>query len=713
MTKFYFLTAIFGLLSINGYATDIVLEDEVIVSVSRYAQKAFDTGASVNLINKEQIQTHQAQINLSESLVSVPGLAALNRQNYAQDLLISSRGFGANSTFGARGIKIYVDGIPATISDGQGQTSNIDLSSTEKIEVLRGPFTSIYGNSAGGVIQVFSEKGQPGTDTSLYGSYGSFGTSKYGSKLSGEDQGVNYLLDIGGLQTDGSRDHSVAKRDNQNAKLIFGLGEDSKITLVANRVSITAQDPLGLTATNLGANSQGSGLNASSWNSRKIVDQEQGGLEYLKKISNETSFKFMTYFGIRDQQQFQAPSATTVLTNGIYKGGVIGLNRNFMGFDSQLMHQLNLIGMPAKLTFGLAYDQNADRSTSSCNYYGSVAICPTSNANLYTDANYTARNFDQYLQLETFISEKLTLNAGIRNTNISLMASNNQSYNSSAADPNNWISGSKEYSAFLPMLSLVYALSPISNVYFSAGQGIDTPTLNQIKYGCANINCSTVSYTPNFLDSSLTTQYEIGFKHRIQGLFNLSAALFQADTSNEIVVETNIAGKSVYQNANHTQRKGLELLGQFQLPKNFEATLSYTYLIAQVMDTYQSLSSGIATPVNAGNAIPGVPKQRLFGEIYWKNPDQSIDVGIEMLASSGLMANDLNSADSAGYVIFNARFGLKQQLNKFTLTEFIRVNNIANTYYVGSVIVNQSSAQYYEPAPGFNWLIGGKASYHF
>ena len=713
MKKFYIILVILSSISIYGYAADIALQEEVIVSVSRYAQKAFDTAASVNLINKEQIQERQAQINLSESLVSVPGLAALNRQNYAQDLLISSRGFGANSAFGARGIKIYVDGIPATISDGQGQTSNIDLSSAEKIEVLRGPFASIYGNSAGGVIQVFSEKGAPGIDITPYGSYGSFGTAKYGTKLSGEEHGVNYLLDIGGFQTDGSRDHSTAKRDNQNAKLIFGLGDDSKITLIANRVSITAQDPLGLTAANIAINSQGSGLNASLWNSRKTVDQEQGGLEYLKKISNETSFKFMTYFGMRDQQQFQAPSATTVLTNGIYKGGVIGLSRNFMGFDSQLIKQLTLAGMPTKLTVGLAYDQNSDRSTSNCNYYGSVVGCPVTNANLYTDANYTARNFDQYLQLETLISEKFTFNTGVRNTNISLMASNNQSYNSSVTDPNNWISGSKEYSAILPMASLVYALSPISNIYVSAGQGIDTPTLNQIKYGCANVNCSTVSYTPNFLDASSTTQYEIGFKHRIPGLLNLSAALFQADTSNEIVVQSNIAGKSVYQNANHTQRKGLEFFGQFQLPQNFGATLSYTYLIAQVVDTYQSLSSGVAMPVNSGNVIPGVPKQRLFGEIFWRNPDQSMDIGLEMLLSSGLMANDLNTADSAGFAIFNARFGLKQKFDQFTLTEFIRLNNIANTYYVGSVIVNQSSAQYYEPAPGFNWLIGAKASYHF
>src|SRR5690554_7351132 len=92
------------------------------------------------------------QINLSESLVNMPGLQVQNRQNYAQDLQISVRGFGARSTFGVRGVRLYVDGIPATMPDGQGQTSNIDISSIDHVEVLRGPFSALYGNSSGGKI---------------------------------------------------------------------------------------------------------------------------------------------------------------------------------------------------------------------------------------------------------------------------------------------------------------------------------------------------------------------------------------------------------------------------------------------------------------------------------------------------------------------------------------------------------------------------------
>ena len=188
--------------------------DTVVVSANRSEQRIFDTAASISVVNSRQIHDGQPEENLSEPLERVPGIFALNRQNYAQDLLISSRGFGANSSFGARGIKIFVDGIPGTAADGQGQISHIDLASADHIEVMRGPFSVLYGNSAGGVINVFTENGKPGTEVTPYFSVGSYGQLKYGLKVDGEQNDVNYLLDAGTLHTDGYRDHSSCRPEN-------------------------------------------------------------------------------------------------------------------------------------------------------------------------------------------------------------------------------------------------------------------------------------------------------------------------------------------------------------------------------------------------------------------------------------------------------------------------------------------------------------------
>ena len=115
------------------------------------AQSAFDVPASVDVIEGATLRDGQLGINLSESLLRVPGIVALNRQNYAQDIQISSRGYGARATFGVRGLRLYADGIPASGPDGQGQVSHFDIGSAERIEVLRGPFSALYVNSSGGV----------------------------------------------------------------------------------------------------------------------------------------------------------------------------------------------------------------------------------------------------------------------------------------------------------------------------------------------------------------------------------------------------------------------------------------------------------------------------------------------------------------------------------------------------------------------------------
>jgi iron complex outermembrane receptor protein len=260
------------------------------------------------------------------------------------------------------------------------------------------------------------------------------------------------------------------------------------------------------------------------------------------------------------------------------------------------------------------------------------------------------------------------------------------------------------------MGSLSYLLTPSTNLYLAAGRGMDTPTLNQIKYGCSDASCTTVAYTPVFLDASTTNQYEVGIKQKIPGIASISVAIFQADSQKEIMVLKNISGKSTYTNANQTRRQGIELAGQFKLPYDFGATLSYTYLMAKVVDDYQ-LYTG--SRISAGSYIPGVPKQKIFGDLYWRKPDQTIDVGVELLSVSGMVANDTNSAGTNGYTVINGRIALKQKVAGWTFSEFARVNNIGNRYYVGSVIVNQSSSQYYEPAPGRNWVIGAKASYKF
>jgi iron complex outermembrane receptor protein len=665
--------------------------DEIVVSASGYDQKILDTAASINLINRSQIQNGQARDNLSEPLNRVPGIFALNRQNYAQDLQISSRGFGANSTFGTRGIKIFVDNIPATVADGQGQTSHIDLPSTDRIEVMRGPYSVLYGNSSGGVISVFTQDGGPNNEIEPYFELGSYSQRKVGVKASGIYQNTNYLLDVGDFHTNGYRVHSAADRFNANSKLKFKMGSDTSISFIANNVNLTAQDPLGLTASQLAANPQQAGINAISQNTNKSVLQSQTGATIDKRLDSANNLVFTPYYGQRHVTQFLAAT----------NNGVIDLKRNFYGVDSKWIHKSQMLEMPFTLVGGVDINENDDHRQTYQNNNGTQGA-------LGQNYRMSAKNFDQYVHLDWRLLERLSLNMGARNSATTLSSISN------SPALNNTSSGSHVYQALTDMVSLQYYLTELSNVYISYGSSFDTPTLNQVTYN------SSFDGSNFGLSAATTKQIELGFKSKISKSAQVNVAFFNANTTNDIVVGASSFGRTAFTNAPKTNRQGMELGSQFKLPYHLEVNLAYTWLSATVKEAYSYTyqAAGIPKTTNvvlSGNRIPGVPNQGLFSEVLWVKPNKSMEAAVEARVNGPMAVNDINSPSMAsGYAVMNIRGVLRQEVaGGLSFSQFFRINNVLDRSYVGSVIVNQASSQFYESAPGRNWMIGGNVSYQF
>jgi iron complex outermembrane receptor protein len=665
--------------------------DEVVISAGGYEQKVLDTAASINVVTSSQIHNGQAEDNLSEPLNRVPGIFALNRQNYAQDLQISSRGFGANSTFGTRGIKIYVDNIPGTVADGQGQISHIDLPSTERIEVMRGPFSVLYGNSSGGVISVFTEDGGPNQQIQPYFEVGSYSQRKVGLKASGLYKNTNYLLDIGDFHTNGYRVHSAADRFNANSKLKFKVGGDTTITFIANNVNLTAQDPLGLTAPQLAANPKQAGNNAISQNTRKSVLQTQTGATIDMRLDQANQLIFTPYYGQRHVTQFLAAE----------NNGVIDLKRNFYGMDSKWIHKSKILEMPFTVVGGIDLNENDDHRQTYQNNGGVQGA-------LGQNYRMSAKNFDQYVHLDWRLLERLSLNLGARNSETTLSSiSNNPTLNNTS-------SGSHVYQALTNMMSLQYYLTELSNVYVSYGSSFDTPTLNQVTYN-SNFDGSNFG-----LSAATTKQVEFGFKSKVSKSAQVNLAIFNANTTNDIVVGASSFGRTAFTNAPKTNRQGMEFGAQFKLPYHLEMNLAYTLLSATVKEAYSYTYQATGVPrttnvVLSGNRIPGVPNQGLFSELLWVKPNKSMEAAIEARVNGSMAVNDINSPSMAtGYAVMNIRGVLRQEIaGGWSFSQFFRINNILDRSYVGSVIVNQANNQFYEAAPTRNWMIGGKASYQF
>jgi len=221
--------------------------EEVIVSASRAEMRSFDAPAAVQTVGREAIAGAGAQVNLSEALVRVPGLTILERQNYAQDLQVSIRGFGARAAFGIRGIRLLIDGIPATTPDGQGQSSSISLTSTERIEVLRGPLALLYGNSSGGVISAFTQDAPAETTANYQYFTGAYGLRRADYQLAGTAGNVGIVADYATFSSDGYRANSAAERRQFNTSVRFDANAQTRVHMVFNQFDMPlAQDALGL-----------------------------------------------------------------------------------------------------------------------------------------------------------------------------------------------------------------------------------------------------------------------------------------------------------------------------------------------------------------------------------------------------------------------------------------------------------------------------------
>ena len=679
----------------------------VTVTATRIATPPFDVPASIDLVMLSPDTDTRPGINISETLGGVPGLFARDRQNFAQDVQISVRGFGARSTFGIRGVRLYIDGIPATMPDGQGQISSVDLGSVAAIEVLRGPFSALYGNSSGGVLQVFTEDGA-GTPKWTFGAgAGSNGQLRYDGKLTGAQGNLDYVASVSHFETDGARQHSAARRDIENVKLGIHLDDSSKLTVVANAVQLPyAQDALGLSREDLQAHPRSADPSALKFNTRKSLAQTQGGVIYDLRVDADNALRAMIYGGHRDTTQFQSiPAASQA--SALSPGGVIQLGRDYDGADLRWTTQ----GGPARqrwsLVGGLAYDKLREHryGYQSFTGTGSDQVLGVKGALRRNEIN-DVQDLDPYLQGEWRPSDAWTLDAGVRRSNVRFI-----SHDEYVAGSNPDDSGKASYSATLPVLGVLFALRPDVHLYATAGRGFETPTLNEIGYRPNELTGLNFDLKP-----SRSTSAELGVKVNSDVYGALTAAVFGTRTTNEIVTLSNTGGRTTYQNVASTRRLGLELEWVKQLPHDLSLQAAYTLLDAQYTDAFLSCTTTPcrtpATPIASGNRIPGVARNALFAALAWA-PPKGWRAGVEARALSRVFVNDTNSDAASSFVTANVSAGYQLPLGAWQFTAFGRIDNVTNRRYVGSVIVNEGNGRYFEPAPGRTFFAGINGSYRF
>jgi len=665
-------------------------QDEVVVTATRGPKPALEIPASIDRIEGDEVREGRPQVNLSESMGRVPGITVLNRQNYAQDLQVQSRGFGARATFGVRGIRLITDGIPATMPDGQGQASNFTLSSAERIEVLRGPFSSLYGNASGGVIVLETQDGPEIPAGELSASYGSYNTWRTGLRYGGTWGSLNAIGDLSRFETQGYRDHSAATRDQANVKLKTQIQEGTGLTLVYNGVHLPdAQDPLGLTRAQVDQNPRQAQPVAIQFNTKKTVLQNQLGAVLGHKLENGR-LELMLYGGERAVEQYLAIPVATQLA-ATHSGGIVNLDRDYGGGALRWFGRLSELD----LSIGVERDNLYERRKGYVNNNGVQGA-------LKRDEDNTVSSTDLYAQAEWKPAERWILNAGVRSSEVKFSSADYYVVPGNGND-----SGSRTYQATTPVAGVVYRASSTTSLYGNVGRGFETPTLLEIAYrnGASGLNFD--------LNASRSKHAELGVKSIIPQRARFTAAAFKIVTENEIVVDQNTGGRATFKNAGHTDRDGFELGAETLLGGRFEARAAYTYLRAQFREPFTTVITTTNTPVNvpAGAQLPGTARNQLYGELRYRQGP--VFAALEGMHRSSVPVNDPNTEFAAPYTVLNLVGGLLQQGRGWRVTEYARVDNLADKNYVGSVIVNETNGRYYEPAPRRNMTVGVQASLQF
>ena len=656
--------------------------EEIVVTATRIPTDLAGLPFAAGSISGEQVQRARQRLGLDEALAIQPGLFFQNRYNFAQDLRIAIRGFGARANFGIRGIRIFADDIPQTLPDGQGSVDAIDLGSVQSVEVIRGPFSAVYGSSSGGVIHLRTEDGPPRPFVSGRFNAGSYGFSEWQIKAGGQAGRLNWLVNGSTTELDGYRDHAIYSNDLFNSKFRYDFDQTASLTVLLNAVdSPLADDPGGLNARESAENPRQAAPRNLQYNAGESLDQQTLGVAFRKTFSGGRELLLRTYYVQRD---FFNRLPFDVNSNG--QGGSVDLDRKFAGLGAQYGWATDWAGRSGRLIIGLDYDAQRDRRLRFANDQGAIG-------ELTTDQDEDVTTSALFAQQVLDLTESLALTVGGRFDAVEYRVVDR----TGAAG-----SGERTFNEFSPMLGANWALRESLRLYGNVSTSFDPPATTELAnpYGPSGFN-------PD-IESQTATNYEIGLKGLVSGRLRYDLALFHIDVKDEIVpFELEGSGQSFYRNAGRSTHDGLEASLVMELLPGLTGSAAYTWSDF----TYDEFRESGGT-VFDGNRLPGIPEHLFSIALDWTH-ESGLYAGWDLLYAGRFYADNANSVETGDYLVSNLRGGFRWQADRWSFEPFLGVNNLFDERYMSNIRLNAAFGRYYEPAPGRNVYGGVQVSYGF
>ena len=664
----------FAAASAVAQSTAAVLEP-VVVTVTRISQPLREAPAAISVVEQSDIQDGRATIGLDEPLNRVAGVVVQNSDNFAQDVRIQIRGFGTRAAFGIREIKVLVDGLPETMADGQTELDGFDLGAIEHIEVLRGAASSLYGNAAGGVIQLFTEDGPdtPWAHARLTG--GSFGLQKYQVKGGGTAGNAHLFVSSSYLHLNGFRDHSGVERANLTGKLRYTVSEHTDVTFLFSGVDMpNADDAGGLTRAEVEIDrSQARRRNLQLNADKQVLQGRLGAVAHHRFDDSELSLSAYGLYRDFDTRQPFTPQ------------GIVTFHRFSPGGGARYAYFAPVAGVGQKLTVGVDVQSQNDERSRFDNVNGDRGM-------LGVHQHERVISVGPYAREAVALRDDLEVSLGLRYDSVHFAVDVD-------TPPGGANSGARTFDAWSPGGGLRY--SPLSwlSLFFDAGTAFQVPTTTELGRD------QGAGFNPD-VKPQTATSFEVGARNESERL-RAGLAAFFIDITDELIPFQGASGRTIFRNAGRSRRYGLEIDWQAAVLPGVRWSSTASMINATFRDYHT------ASGTFDGNDEPGIPSWQLYEELVYRHYC-GLFTALEGIVVGDYFVNDANTVRSKGYALFNLRGGYERAIGAWNVSTFVGLNNLTNTAYDGRVRLNANpdpgqpptAGRFFEPAPGFN-VYGG------
>lgn len=660
--------------------------DTVLVAGQRVPLSSFP--GAVTVVDMDAARETQRQVSLTEVLSDVPGLLALDRGNYAQDVQLQSRGLGSRSTFGIRGLTLISEGIPATALDGQSHAATFALGSLDHIAVIRGPLALQYGAGAGGAIigeSVLDDKPLQRVNAWV----GSENSSRIGARTDGAAQSWRWRVTGDNFRTDGARRHSAAVRNQLNAVMQW-RPTDKQQLLMSMQVlgQPSTEDPLGITREQWQTDPRGTDMVATAFNTRKSIGNRQLGMKWSDDYRNNRRWWLSGWVTQRAIEQYLAIPASAQ-TPASHAGGVIDFTRDAVGMS--FGHRWS--SHRGALAVGADIGRMQEDRQGYENFIGSTLGVK---GRLRRDEINTLSSRELWAVWEHRWHQRWSVLAGARQSSMTFV--NHDQFLSNGDD-----SGRVRFdnSAFSAGLARSFERGEI---FGSLGRGFDSPTASELAYRSDGLGGLNMSLRPAAFISA-----EMGIRMRGPSGSLQTFTAYRIGTRDEIVPVLSSGGRSSFANASRTRRVGAEFSASGAVNSRLDYRVALNAIDAKFSRGYTGtvIRNGVPVvhSVRSGNSIPGVPSVHGFAELSWGLARVPLTATLDVAGNSRITVDDANSDYAPGNVLVGTSLRWRSNTTP-GLSGFLRISNVLDSRAVGSVIVNESNGRSFEPAAGRTLTLG-------